>query len=310
MISVLEKLKKATKNKKERNNLLFYSLMIALPLLQVIIFYFGVNINSVLLALKEYDGGRYKMIGFGNFSKVLTEIFTDPKAEWKFAFKNTFESWIICTAIGMMLALFISYYIFKNGVGKNFFRVMLFMPSIVSSIVMVILYTYFVDSFLPEIAKTYFNIEMRGLLSNPSTTMLMIYLYNILMGLATNVLLLTSAMSSVSDSITEAAALDGANNLQLFCHVVFPQIFSTFITIFIVSAANLFANQLNLYSFYGKYANAKYATVGYLLYNRTVSAAYAQYPELAAIGILLTIVIVPVTLGVRKFLEKVGPSNE
>lgn len=310
MVKIFEKTITAFKNKKERKNLLFYSLMIALPLLQVIIFYFGVNINSIFLAFKEYDGGSYNWLGFDNFSKVLTEIFTDPKAEWRFAFKNTFTSWIICTAIGMLLALFYSYYIYKKGVGKNFFRIMLFMPSIVSSIVMVILYTYFVDSFIPEIAKTYFNAEVRGLLSNPKTTMLMIYLYNILMGLATNVLLLSSAMTSVSDSVVEAAQLDGANNLQLFCHVVFPQIFPTFITIFIVSVANLFANQLNLYSFYGSYANAKYATVGYLLYKRTVSASYAQYPELAAIGILLTVVIVPITLGVRKILEKVGPSND
>lgn len=310
MIKVIEKTKALFKNKKERKNLLFYSFMIALPLLQVIIFYFGVNINSIFLAFKEYEGGSYQWAGFDNFAKVLTEIFTDPKAEWRFAFINTFVSWIICTAIGMLLALFFSYYIFKKGFGKNFFRVMLFMPSIVSSIVMVILYTYFVDSFIPEIAKTYFGTEVRGLLSNPDTTMPMIYIYNILMGLATNVLLLSSAMTSVSDSIIEAAQLDGVNNLQLFRHVVFPQIFPTFITIFIVSVANLFANQLNLYSFYGSYADAKYVTVGYLLYRRTVSASYAQYPELAAIGILLTLVIVPITLGVRKFLEKVGPSND
>ena len=36
----------------------------------------------------------------------------------------------------------------------------------------------------------------------------------------------------------------------------------------------------------------------------------AQYPELATIGLLLTIVIIPLTLGLRKFLEKVGPSDE
>lgn len=298
------------KNKSERKRLLFYSLMIALPLAQVAIFYFGVNINSILLAFKEYEGGDYHWIGFENFRNVLTEIFTDPTAEWRFAFKNTFIAWIVCTGIGMTLALFFSYYLFKKGIGKNFFRVMLFMPSIISSIVMVILFTYFVDSFIPELAMRYFGAEIRGLLSNPDTTMLMIYLYNILMGFGTNVLLLSSAMSSVSDSIVEAAQLDGANNLQLFWHVVFPQIFPTFVTIFIVSVANLFANQLNLYSFYGAYAEAKYVTVGYLLYKRTVSAANAQYPELATIGILLTIIIIPVTLGLRKLLEKVGPSDE
>ena len=41
-----------------------------------------------------------------------------------------------------------------------------------------------------------------------------------------------------------------------------------------------------------------------------VSAAYAEYPELATIGIILTLIIVPITLGLRKLLEKVGPSDE
>lgn len=297
-------------SKSERKRLLFYALVIALPLAQVAIFYFGVNINSILLAFKEYEGGSYHWVGPDNFKRVLTEIFTDSTAEWRFAFKNTFVAWIVCTGIGMTLALFFSYYIFKKGIGKNFFRVMLFMPSIISSIVMVILFTYFVDSFIPEFLMRYFDTEIRGLLSDPRTTMFMIYLYNILMGFGTNVLLLSSAMSSVSDSTVEAAQLDGANNLRLFWHVVLPQIFPTFVTIFIVSVANLFANQLNLYSFYGAYAEARLGTVGYLLYKRTVSAANAQYPELATIGLLLTIVIIPLTLGLRKFLEKVGPSDE
>lgn len=305
-------MKSIIKSKSERKRLLFYSLMIALPLAQVLIFYFGVNINSILLAFKQYDGttGAYSWVGFDNFGRVLTEIFTDPTAEWRFAFKNSFIAWIVCTSIGMTLALFFSYYIFKKGIGRNFFRVVLFMPSIISSIVMVILFTYVVDNFIPDVIFALFGTEMRGLLSNPDTTMLMIYLYTILMGFGTNVLLLSSAMSGISDSIIEAAQLDGANNIRLFWHVVLPQVFPTFVTIFIVSIAQLFSNQLNLYSFYGGYAEAQYSTVGYLLYKRTVSASYAEYPALAAIGILLTIVIIPVTLGIRKLLEKVGPSDE
>lgn len=305
-------MKSIIKSKSERKRLLFYSLMIALPLAQVLIFYFGVNINSILLAFKQYDGttGAYSWVGFDNFGRVLTEIFTDPTAEWRFAFQNSFIAWIVCTSIGMTLALFFSYYIFKKGIGRNFFRVVLFMPSIISSIVMVILFTYVVDNFIPDVIFALFGTEMRGLLSNLDTTMLMIYLYTILMGFGTNVLLLSSAMSGISDSIIEAAQLDGANNIRLFWHVVLPQVFPTFVTIFIVSIAQLFSNQLNLYSFYGGYAEAQYATVGYLLYKRTVSASYAEYPALASIGILLTIVIIPVTLGIRKLLEKVGPSDE
>ena len=49
-------------------NLLFYSLLLALPLLQFCIFYVGVNLNSVLLAFKTYTGNNtYAWLGLGNF---------------------------------------------------------------------------------------------------------------------------------------------------------------------------------------------------------------------------------------------------
>ena len=49
--------------------------------------------------------------------------------------------------------------------------------------------------------------------------------------------------------------------------------------------------------------------MGYLLYARTSIATLAEYPALACLGVLLTVVIVPVTLGVKAFLEKIGPKE-
>ncbi len=298
------------KNRRSRNQFIFYSAMIALPLVQVLIFYFGVNINSILLAFKDYDRttNTYTWVGFDHFTKVITEMFSD--VTWAFAFKNSFIAWITSSSISMVLALFFSYFIFKKGLFRNFFRVMLYLPSIISGIVMVILFRNLVDSFIPAVVVRLGGEEMLGLLSNHNTTMFMLIFYNILMSFGTNVLLLSGAMSSISTSITEAAQIDGANRWREFWSIVFPQIFPTFLTIFVISVANLFANQLSLFSFYGSHGDPQFSTVGYILYKRTLAASYAEYPDLAAIGIILTLIIVPITLGIRKLLEKVGPSNE
>ena len=189
-------------------------------------------------------------------------------------------------------------------------RVMLFLPSIISSIVMVILFRNLVDNFIPAVVLRLGGEEVLGLLADHNTTMIVLIVYGILMGFGTNVLLLSGAMSAISTSITEAAQIDGANRWREFWHIVFPQVFPTFLTIFIISVANLFSNQLNLFSFYGAHADAQFSTIGYILYKRTLSASYAEYSDLAAIGIILTLIIVPITLGIRKFLEKVGPSND
>lgn len=300
-------------NKLERGRLIFYICMMALPILQVAIFYFGVNFNSVLLAFKHYavdpDTGEKIMTwaGFENFKKIFYDIFHD--STWKFAIKNTFIIFFAITLANLALSLLFSFYIFRKGIGAKFFRVTLYMPSILSGIVMVILFEYFVNVFIPEIFRVITGMQMDGLMSNPKTTFGMLIFYSILTGFGSNVLLLSGAMSSISKSTLEAARIDGATEMQQFFRVIFPQIFPTFVTIFIVSISAFFSNQLNLFSFYGGNAQAKYYTVGYLLFNRTRSATIAQYPELAAIGVLLTLIIVPITLIVRKVLTKVGPSN-
>ena len=306
------------KNKGERKKFIFYCAMIALPVAQVLIFYFAVNINSILLAFKNYTrisdsitGNEtfiYEWTGFEHFERVINEMFSETS--WKYAFINSITLWLISTSVSLTLALLFSYYIYKKGLLKNFFRVTLFLPSIISGIVMVILFRNLVDNFIPKLVLTLGGEPILGLLANHDTTMLVLIFYNILMGFGTNVLLLSSAMSSIPSSIIEAAQIDGANKIKEFLFVVFPQIFPTFLTILIISIANLFANQMNLFSFYGKYAETQFSTVGYILYNKTLTASYAEYSDLAAIGLILTLIIVPITLGVRKLLEKVGPSNE
>ena len=49
----------------KREQLIFYCIMIAIPVIQIAIFYFGVNFNSFILAFKTYttDGIKY---GFDN----------------------------------------------------------------------------------------------------------------------------------------------------------------------------------------------------------------------------------------------------
>ena len=53
----------------KRREMLFYILMIALPVLQFCIFYIGVNFNSILLAFQTYDreGNTFRFAGFENF---------------------------------------------------------------------------------------------------------------------------------------------------------------------------------------------------------------------------------------------------
>ena len=59
---------------------------------------------------------------------------------------------------------------------------------------------------------------------------------------------------------------------------------------------------------------AEESAAGYYIYAQSNKAdyvstlSYASFGELSALGIMLTLIVAPVTLGVKKLLEKIGPS--
>ena len=116
-------------------------------------------------------------------------------------------------------------------------------------------------------------------------------------------------MNGIPPEMIEAGKMDGVTPLREFINLVLPSIYGTFSTLIIVAVAGVFTNQLNLYSFFGKGAQPQNSTIGYYLYNQTQSASLAGYPRLAAMGIIFTLIVAPVTLLVRYVVNKFDPTE-
>lgn len=287
-----------------KNNMIFYILMMAYPVIQFCIFWIGVNGNSILLSFKEYtsDSG-FQWVGTQNFVNAYNQM--SSSGLFLSAIKNSFVAFGITTVITVPLSLLFSYFIYKKMPLSGFFKVILFMPSIISSIIMVILFSYFVERGLADI------IGIR-LLENIDTRFWTIIFYNIWIGFGINILLYTSSMGSISEEVIEAAKIDGAKPIHEFIYIVIPHIYPTIVTFLVISVAGIFTNQFHLYSFYGSGAESNdLITVGYYLFSQTQknSTNYYAFPELASYGVLLTIVAVPMTLLVKWALEKFGTKD-
>lgn len=298
------------KEKTKKNDIIFFSLMMALPIIQFCVFYIAVNINSVFLSLKEYsiDTGEYQIVYFDNFKSVFDDFFGESNV-LRIALKNSLIISFFVLVVGLSLGLLFSYSIFKKCWGASFYKIMLFMPSILSSVVMAMMFNYFVERALPEMLGQFFNIKMEGLLSNPNTTFSTLVFYTIWSGFGSSMLLYVGAMNNIDESMLEAGTLDGTNSITEFVYIVFPSIYSTFIVFLTTGLVGIFMQQMNLYSFYGGTAKISLYTLGYYLYRETQAATFSEYPYLAAMGIIFTLIAVPLTLGVKAFFEKIGPST-
>ncbi len=296
--------------KGKHKDMIFYILMMAFPVVQFAVFYIGVNGGSFLLSFQNIDiTTNTTTWTFQNLSNVFKMMTRD--AEILSMAGMSLLSYALILFIGTPLGLLFSYYIYKKLPISGAFRVILFLPSIVSAIVMVTIFQFFVERAVPEIIKVISGKQIEGLLENQNSRFATVIFYNIWVGFGTSVLMYANGMGGISQEIVESAHLDGATGIREFWHITLPMVFPTLSTFIITGVATIFTNQLNLYSFYGDRAPGNVQTYGYYLYNKTQAAtSRAEYPELAAMGLLLTLIAVPLTLVIKWVLEKFGPQAE
>ena len=295
--------KHSTMASAKRNKIIFYWSIITLPLLQFLVFYLYVNMRSFTLGFQEYDSGKYVFAGLENFRQIFRDFQTQP--ELKNSITNSLTLFLWTFIFGSFGAVLFSYYIYKNFFASSLFKVVLYLPHILGGVVVVIIYKYLAEEAIPIV----FNLE-EGLLSNPQTKRATIMIFAIYISFGPRVLVYSSAMSGISESIIESAQLDGVNTWQELIHIVLPSIWSTFITFMVASVVGIFTNQMALYTFYGDKAVPNLYTFGYYLYRGAKIAKNVDYPYLSAMGLLLTVVAVPLTLFTRWALKKFGPSKD
>lgn len=293
----------------KRIDLIFCLLIVALPTIQFIIFYIGVNFNSILLTFQDYNAetAKYTFVGFDNVIKVFKDFSFEP-AMFK-GLRNSLILYVVNLFCGSFLAIIFSYTIFKKVKGYGFFRIMLYFPSLISPMVLVLLFRNFVDKGLPHLIKIMTGNLPLGLLSNPNTQFGTLMFFSIYFAFGTSVLLYSGAMSGINESVVEAAKLDGVNNFQELTKIVLPLIYPTFVTFMTVGVVGIFTNQMGLFGFYGaKALSYDMYTFGYYLFRKTSQiSGLADYPPLAALAMVVSMFTIPLTIIIRAVLRKVGP---
>ena len=300
------------KKKINKKHLLFYIALIALPLLQYAIFYIFVNVNTFVLAFQDYDAFTEKgqFVGLQNIKEAFNDLFNNP--DFLIMFKNSAICFVYTLLFGIPFSLMVSYYMFKKWKFSGFFRVILYLPQIVSNVALVTMFRIFVDYGVPYIWKAITGEVIQGLYTNNETAFGTMLFFSIWFGVGSQILMYSSSMSNINESLIEASQIDGANYWQQFWHVVLPSIFSTLSTFVIVTFAGFFTNQMSLFSFGGQNVSPRFYTFGYYLYMKlqTNATNKSLWPYLASLSIIFTVIMVPIVFSLRFILKKFGPSED
>jgi len=297
---------------KTKKDLLFCLLLLIIPTIQFCIFYIAVNFNSFLLSFQKVDiskGVRTVYTDIQYFVENWNSLQSDFFGSNFFGnyIGNSFLYWGVGVLVGTPLALLFSYYISKKFAGSSFFRIILYLPSIISAFILVIFYKGFANSPFSTWIGASPAILAKDAPIVPKT--LLIVFFNVWVSFGTSVLLYSNAMSGISPEILESAELDGAKGFKEFWHIIFPSVFSTFSVFLVTSIAQIFINQASLYSFYNYTCQPEMKTIGYYMFSKVADQSGKAYGEMSLLGLILSAIVIPTTFVVRKLLDKYGPSE-
>lgn len=292
-----------TTQKKHDN--IFLLTILVLPIVQFVIFYVLVNINSILLAFQKYDGKAFYFIGGENFLKFLSDIVVDPSMKERVT--NTFIQFGFSFGICFPLSIIISYGIWRGIPCSGVFKIILFLPQIISSIVFVILFRLIIEDLLPS----FFPDSNVMMLLQGDSLFMTVVLFSSWIGIAGNMVLYLGAMSSIDSSVVEYGRIDGLNPMGEFFHIVLPSIWPTIVVFTLTQISAFFTSYGNFYNFYAGSLQDKYQTIGYYFFVIVVGqASEVNYPYASAAGLIFTVVAGGITLLVKYVMEKFGPSED
>ncbi|MTW84391.1 ABC transporter permease subunit [Virgibacillus dakarensis] len=227
--------------KKSRN--LFIGVCIAPALLLLILFMVVPTIEVFRMSLYQWGGfsNNQQIVGFDNFKVLWNDM------NFIRSFQNSILLIVIVALVTLVIALFFAAVLTKENVrGGNFFRVIFYVPNILSIVVIAGIFSAIYDpsSGLLNSLLDVFSLEslQQMWLGNQDIVIFSVGAALIWQAIGYYMVMYMSSMASIPASYYEAASLEGASKMKQFTSITLPLIWNnlrTTLTFFIISTINL-----------------------------------------------------------------------
>ncbi len=307
--------KKKAYNRAKRNDLIFVWGMLALPILHFLIFWLYINSNTIFMTFFRYNPNiqGYQWYGLNNFINLFEDMFLggDPRT-----FNSMLNSLVIFPVnnfIILPLSFIAAYFLSKKIPLHNFFRVLFFMPSMISITVLALCYRSMFDTDHGPIFML-LNAVLGGkapdfLDATGGFAMPIAFSFAVWSGLGYNIVLLNGAISRIPEEILESARLDGISTTRELFNIVLPLSWGTISTLFILNSLSIFGwflPPMLVISDTGG-VNGKTSTIALYVY-QLVNAGKGE--EAAALGLMFSLIGIPFVFGVKWLMDKITPTIE
>lgn len=209
-------------------------LYVAPALLAFVIFMFWPLVYTFYLSFFKWNmvSPNKEFVGLKNYIDLLTS-----KTMGQLLF-NTLLYVAILVVINFLvpyILAFVNHFVLKRF--KNFYKIIFFMPSLISLVVGAMIIQWLFNPIIGPVAAVFdkLGLTMPTWSKTKGMVIFVISLVASYKAFGYNFLVLLSGVSNVSDELIEAARLENASSTQIFKHIVAPLTSSTSIYVLIMS---------------------------------------------------------------------------
>ena len=254
----------------------------------LVVFFFIPFFQTIGLSFFDYSSSIYNpsFTGINNYIKLFNEpIF------YKVIF-NTFMYLIIAVPFLVIFPLFIAILINQKIKGITLYKILIYLPVIVSIVVAAIAFKwlYSTQGVLNYILSI-FNINSIGWLTDTKWVLFSVAIVTIWKGVGYYMMIYLASLMSVPQDLYEACDIDGANFLKKHLTVTIPHIMPTIAlvtTISTISAMKVFA-EIYVMTKGGPLNSSK--TIVYYIYERAFENLDLGYASALAVILLIIVML-------------------
>ena len=268
-------------------NLCAYLFMLPAAIV-LIVFFFIPFFQTIYLSFFDYSKDIYsaQFVGLDNYLALIhNDLFLKT-------ILNTFYFLILCVPFLVIFPLFLAILINQKIACKNIYKVIIYLPVIISIVVVAIAFKWlYAPSGLLNFFLEKFNIASLGWLSDPKISMISVALVTIFKGVGYYMMIYLSALMGVPNELYEAAEVDGATGFTKHMVVTIPHVMPMIAlvsTISSISALKVFV-EIYVMTHGGPLDSTK--TIVYYIYERAFENLDLGIASAGAV-ILLAIVMV------------------
>ncbi|MBY3181918.1 MULTISPECIES: carbohydrate ABC transporter permease [Rhizobium] len=260
-------------------------------------------LNVVILSFQKWNGldPNRQFVGIANYSAIFTK---DP-VFWV-AFRNTviwtMMSLIFPPMVGLLLALSLNQKIF----GRNGLRAIFYLPVIIAPIAVATMWKWMYDPFFGLFSQLLTSWGMQGWikdwLGNRDIALYSVFVAYLWQTVGFSMVLFLAGLQNVSQTLVEAARIDGAGRWAVFKHVTLPALRPTITIVLVLSVISSLKAFDIVYGLTG--GGPAQSTQMLALWAFTQAMQIFDFGRGAAISVVLLLITMAVVIPYLKWTQK------